>query len=60
MGRRKGKEENHFLNSSYNVWKTFVHSIHLSSLRVRTPGQKKIIKAQRGGRWGEEIGDTKL
>lgn len=57
MGRKKGKKENHFLNSSYNVWKTFIHSIHLSGFHVITSGKKKSLK---GGRWGEEIRDTRF
>lgn len=46
---KKGKKENHFLNSSYNVWKTFIHSIHLSGFHVITPDQKKNSK-KRGWR----------
>lgn len=59
MGRKKGKKENHFLNSSYDVWKTVIHSIHLSGFHVITPGQKiKGTGGREGGRWGEEIRDA--
>lgn len=52
VGRKKGKKENRFLNSSYNVWKTFIHSIHLSGFHVITSGQKKKkSKKEAGGRW---------
>lgn len=51
---KKGKKENHFLNSSYNVWKTFIHSIHLSGFHVITPDQKKTLKKEAGGRWRGE------
>lgn len=48
MGREKGgKKENHF-KSSYNVWKAFLQSIHLSGFQVLTPGQKKVGKEADG------------
>lgn len=58
VGRKKGKKENHFLNSSYDIWKTFIHCIHLSGFHVITPGQKKNKNTTMTGWWREEIRDT--